>query len=113
MFMLIADSCKTSKHVCWHRYVAVKCHCVAIFDYFISISINPTYVSAHIIIIKLLVSFSLIYFTGVNMTVSNDELVESFKALGLSEQKAKETLKNTVVTKNLTLALHEVLPNFI
>lgn len=42
------------------------------------------------------------------MTVSSDELVESFKTLGLSEQKAKETLKNAVVTKNLGLALHEV-----
>uniref|UniRef100_A0A6M2DDE6 glutamine--tRNA ligase n=1 Tax=Xenopsylla cheopis TaxID=163159 RepID=A0A6M2DDE6_XENCH len=42
------------------------------------------------------------------MTVSSDELVESFKTLGLSEQKAKETLKNAVVTKNLGLALHEI-----
>lgn len=40
--------------------------------------------------------------------MSSDENVEKFKQLGLSEQKAKETLKNANVTKFLLAALQEV-----
>lgn len=40
--------------------------------------------------------------------MSSDETMEKLKALGLSEQKAKETLKNTNVTKSLLAALNEV-----
>ncbi|XP_049865211.1 probable glutamine--tRNA ligase isoform X2 [Pectinophora gossypiella] len=40
--------------------------------------------------------------------MSPEETVERFKALGLSEQKAKETLKNANVTKFLLSALNEV-----
>lgn len=36
---------------------------------------------------------------------NSDETIKKFTALGLSEQKAKETLKNAVLTKNLLLAL--------
>jgi glutaminyl-tRNA synthetase len=34
--------------------------------------------------------------------------VELLQTIGLSEQKAKETLKNASVTKNLKLAINEV-----
>lgn len=37
-----------------------------------------------------------------------EETLERLKTLGLSEQKAKETLKNATVTKNLLAALDEV-----
>lgn len=37
-----------------------------------------------------------------------EETVEKLKLLGLSEQKAKETLKNVNVTKILLAALNEV-----
>lgn len=37
-----------------------------------------------------------------------EETIERFKLLGLNEQKAKETLKNTNVTKYLLAALNEV-----
>lgn len=40
--------------------------------------------------------------------MSCEENVEKFKKLGLSEQKAKETLKNANVTKFLLAALNEV-----
>lgn len=40
--------------------------------------------------------------------MSPEETVERFKTLGLSEQKAKETLKNSNVTKFLLAALEEV-----
>lgn len=40
------------------------------------------------------------------MTVPED-LLTKFQSLGMSEQKAKETLKNVNVTKNLQAALHE------
>lgn len=39
---------------------------------------------------------------------SNEETVLAFESLGLSQQKAKETLKNTAVTKNLLSILNEV-----
>ncbi|KAL4708789.1 hypothetical protein ACJJTC_011753 [Scirpophaga incertulas] len=42
--------------------------------------------------------------------MSPDETVERFKLLGLSEQKAKETLKNSNVTKFLLEAVNEVNP---
>lgn len=37
----------------------------------------------------------------------NSKLMSKFQALGMSEQKAKETIKNVNVTKNLQLALAE------
>lgn len=40
--------------------------------------------------------------------MSPEETIEKFKALGLNEQKAKETLKNGNVTKSLLAALNEV-----
>lgn len=42
------------------------------------------------------------------MTVEKDECIELFQQIGLSEQKAKETLKNAQVSKNLKLAITEV-----
>jgi glutaminyl-tRNA synthetase len=36
------------------------------------------------------------------------DLVSSFVAIGLSEQKAKETLKNETVTQNLKTAIDQV-----
>ncbi|XP_043501637.1 probable glutamine--tRNA ligase [Polistes fuscatus] len=41
------------------------------------------------------------------MTVEKDESIELFQQIGLSEQKAKETLKNVQVSKNLKLAITE------
>ncbi|XP_035721842.1 probable glutamine--tRNA ligase [Vespa mandarinia] len=41
------------------------------------------------------------------MTVEKDECIELFQQIGLSEQKAKETLKNAQVSKNLKLAITE------
>ncbi|XP_011173631.1 probable glutamine--tRNA ligase [Solenopsis invicta] len=41
------------------------------------------------------------------MTMGNEEDVKLFQTIGLSEQKAKETLKNVNVTKNLKLAISE------
>lgn len=38
----------------------------------------------------------------------NEELINRFKSLGLSEQKASETLKNTALTQTLLSILHEV-----
>lgn len=40
--------------------------------------------------------------------MSPEETIERFKLLGLSEQKAKETLKNVNVTKFLLSAISEV-----
>lgn len=40
--------------------------------------------------------------------MSSEESIERFKLLGLSEQKAKETLKNNNVTKMLLSAINEV-----
>ncbi|XP_017491019.1 PREDICTED: probable glutamine--tRNA ligase [Rhagoletis zephyria] len=40
--------------------------------------------------------------------MTDQELLSQFQSLGMSEQKAKETLKNANVTKNLQLALTEV-----
>lgn len=37
---------------------------------------------------------------------NSDETIKNFITLGLSEQKAKETLKNASLTKNLLLALN-------
>jgi len=42
------------------------------------------------------------------MAENNEELLKSFVELGLSEQKAKETLKNATVTKTLSSILNEV-----
>ncbi|KOB76445.1 Uncharacterized protein OBRU01_02082 [Operophtera brumata] len=42
------------------------------------------------------------------LIMSPEETIEKFKALGLNEQKAKETLKNGNVTKSLLAALNEV-----
>ncbi|KAF2878943.1 hypothetical protein ILUMI_27216 [Ignelater luminosus] len=42
------------------------------------------------------------------MSVDTENLLKSFIELGLSEQKAKETLKNSAVTKNLSFILNEV-----
>ncbi|CAG9856151.1 unnamed protein product [Phyllotreta striolata] len=42
------------------------------------------------------------------MSQNNEETIKAFMSLGLSEQKAKETLKNTVVTNTLQRILHEV-----
>ncbi|XP_030374880.1 probable glutamine--tRNA ligase [Scaptodrosophila lebanonensis] len=39
--------------------------------------------------------------------VANEDLILQFQRLGMSEQKAKETLKNANVTRNLQLALSE------
>lgn len=41
-------------------------------------------------------------------TMATDETIGKFKLLGLSEQKAKETLKNGNVTKFLLAALNKV-----
>lgn len=38
----------------------------------------------------------------------SEDLVEIFKAIGLSEEKAKETAKNQHVAKNLKTAINEV-----
>lgn len=38
----------------------------------------------------------------------NKEIIDAFIGLGLSEQKAKETLKNDNVTKTLKFILNEV-----
>lgn len=40
--------------------------------------------------------------------LSPEETIQKFKHLGLTEQKAKETLKNANVTKSLLAALKEV-----
>lgn len=40
--------------------------------------------------------------------MSPEETIERFKHIGLSEQKAKETLKNANVTKYLLMAINEV-----
>ncbi|XP_018403540.1 PREDICTED: probable glutamine--tRNA ligase [Cyphomyrmex costatus] len=45
------------------------------------------------------------------MSAKNEEDVKLFQMIGLSEQKAKETLKNTNITKNLKLAINEVSEN--
>jgi len=42
------------------------------------------------------------------MPAGNEEDVKLFQTIGLSEQKAKETLKNVNITKNLKLAISEV-----
>lgn len=42
------------------------------------------------------------------MPAGNENDVKLFQTIGLSEQKAKETLKNGNVTKNLKLAIDEV-----
>lgn len=42
------------------------------------------------------------------MTVTDEDTVRALVELGLSEQKAKETLKNAAVTKTLKAILHEV-----
>ncbi|XP_056630612.1 probable glutamine--tRNA ligase isoform X2 [Diorhabda sublineata] len=42
------------------------------------------------------------------MAQNNEETIIAFMSLGLSEQKAKETLKNSVVTNTLLTILHEV-----
>lgn len=42
------------------------------------------------------------------MSKTEEEILKSFIGLGLSEQKAKETYKNAVVTKILCNLLHEV-----
>lgn len=42
-----------------------------------------------------------------------EEMIEKFIALGLNEQKAKETLKNANVTKTLLAALNEVRLQFL
>ncbi|XP_018342396.1 PREDICTED: probable glutamine--tRNA ligase [Trachymyrmex septentrionalis] len=41
------------------------------------------------------------------MSAENEEDVKLFQTIGLSEQKAKETLKNANITKNLKLAINE------
>lgn len=45
------------------------------------------------------------------MSNNVEEDVELFKSIGLSEQKAKETLKNVQVSKNLKTAIAEVSGN--
>jgi len=45
------------------------------------------------------------------MPAGNEEDVKLFQTIGLSEQKAKETLKNANITKNLKLAISEVSKN--
>ncbi|KAJ8922323.1 hypothetical protein NQ315_004266 [Exocentrus adspersus] len=42
------------------------------------------------------------------MTQNDEEIIKSFTSLGLSDQKAKETLKNAAVTKTLLCILNEV-----
>jgi len=42
------------------------------------------------------------------MPEENEDDIKLFQTIGLSEQKAKETLKNTNVTKNLKWAINEV-----
>lgn len=42
------------------------------------------------------------------MTMESQDDVELFQSIGLSEQKAKETLKNKQVSNNLRLAIIEV-----
>lgn len=42
------------------------------------------------------------------MTVNDEDTIRALVELGLSEQKAKETLKNAAVTKTLKAILHEV-----
>ena len=42
------------------------------------------------------------------MTNEMDENIKLFQSIGLSEQKAKETLKNVQVTKNLKTVIAEV-----
>lgn len=42
------------------------------------------------------------------MLTENENDVKLFQTIGLSEQKAKETLKNANVTKNLKLIINEV-----
>lgn len=42
------------------------------------------------------------------MSKSEEEIIKSFIALGLSEQKAKETYKNANVTKILLQLIQEV-----
>lgn len=42
------------------------------------------------------------------MTINDEDTVRGLVELGLSEQKAKETLKNATVTKILKAILHEV-----
>lgn len=43
------------------------------------------------------------------MVSTDEETIKLFIGLGLSEQKAKETLKNTTVTKTLLDILNEVI----
>jgi len=40
--------------------------------------------------------------------VAHDDLMSLFLTIGLSEQKAKETLKNDVLTKHLKCVIEEV-----
>jgi hypothetical protein len=49
-----------------------------------------------------------VYFVQ-EIIMSPEESIERFKLLGLSEQKAKETLKNSNVTKFLLEAINEVI----
>lgn len=42
------------------------------------------------------------------MTMDSQDDVKLFQSIGLSEQKAKETLKNKQVSNNLKLAIIEV-----
>lgn len=42
------------------------------------------------------------------MPAGDEDDVKLFQTIGLSEQKAKETLKNVNVTRNLKLAINEV-----
>lgn len=42
------------------------------------------------------------------MPAINEDDLKLFQTIGLSEQKAKETLKNANVTRNLKLTLNEV-----
>lgn len=42
------------------------------------------------------------------MTMETEDDVKLFQSIGLSEQKAKETLKNKQVSNNLKLAITEV-----
>lgn len=41
--------------------------------------------------------------------VDSAEVLKTFQSIGLSESKAKETLKNNAITKNLLLAIQEVM----
>lgn len=45
------------------------------------------------------------------MTTDNED-IKLFQTIGLSEQKAKETLKNAQVTKHLKSAISEVSYNY-